>query len=44
MVKVIELWQITKDAGAGFAKHKVLKLSASLSFYTMMKLILKPMP
>ncbi len=35
MVRIKELWQITKDAGAGFAKHKVLKLSASLSFYTM---------
>jgi membrane protein len=35
MLKVKELWQITKDAGAGFAKHKVLKLSASLCFYTM---------
>lgn len=35
MLKVKELWQITKDAGSGFAKHKVLKLSASLCFYTM---------
>lgn len=28
------LWQILKDAGAGFRRHKVLKLSASLAYYT----------
>jgi membrane protein len=28
------LWQLLKDAGTGFRKHKVLKLSASLAFYT----------
>jgi len=28
------VWQLLKDAGAGFGKHKVLKLSASLAFYT----------
>lgn len=27
-------WQILKDAAAGFSKHHVLKLSASLSYYT----------
>lgn len=27
-------WQILKDAAAGFSKHHVLKLSASLAFYT----------
>ncbi len=27
-------WQILKDAGASFSKHNVLKLSASLAFYT----------
>lgn len=27
-------WQILKDAGAGFSKHHVLKLSASLAYYT----------
>jgi membrane protein len=28
------LWQIIKDAGSGFTRHRVLKLSASLGFYT----------
>lgn len=28
------VWQILKDAGAGFLKHNVLKLSASLSYFT----------
>lgn len=28
------VWQLLKDAGAGFGKHKVLKLSASLAYYT----------
>lgn len=27
-------WQILKDAAAGFSKHHVLKLSASLAYYT----------
>ncbi len=35
MGKIKDLWQIMRDAGAGFAKHKILKLSASLCFYTM---------
>lgn len=38
MSKIKDLWQVTKDAGAGFAKHNVLKLSASLCFYTMFSL------
>ena len=38
MGKIKDLWQVTKDAGAGFVKHKVLKLSASLCFYTMFSL------
>lgn len=32
------LWQILKDAGAGFRRHKVLKLSASLAYYTIFSL------
>ncbi len=28
------VWHLLKDAGMGFGKHKVLKLSASLAFYT----------
>ncbi len=28
------IWQLLKDAGTGFRKHKVLKLSASLAYYT----------
>lgn len=38
MTKVKELWQITREAGEGFVKHKILKLSASLCFYTMFSL------
>lgn len=34
MGKLKVLWQLLKDAGAGFARHKVLKLSASLAYYT----------
>ena len=30
----MDLWQILKTAGSGFLQHRVLKLSASLSFYT----------
>ncbi len=30
-----DYWKIIKDAGAGFSKHKILRLSASLCFYTM---------
>ena len=30
----MNLWQILKTAGSGFLQHRVLKLSASLSFYT----------
>ncbi len=28
------VWQLLKDAGVGFVKHQVLRLSASLAFYT----------
>ena len=28
------VWLLLKNAGAGFARHKVLKLSASLAYYT----------
>ena len=28
------VWQVLKDAGSGFRKHKILKLSASLAYYT----------
>ncbi len=38
MSKLKDLWQVTKEAGAGFSKHNVLKLSASLCFYTMFSL------
>ncbi len=34
MQKIKNFWQLLKDAGAGFGRHKVLKLSASLAFYT----------
>ena len=34
MIKIKDLWQILKDAGSGFIQHRVLKHSASLSFYT----------
>ena len=27
-------WHILKEAAAGFSKHHVLKLSASLAYYT----------
>jgi len=38
MFKIKDLWQILKDAGTGFRRHKVLKLSAALSFYTIITL------
>lgn len=38
MIRVKDLWQVVKDAGAGFGRHKVLKLSASLCFYTIFSL------
>lgn len=38
MVKMRDLWKVTKDAGSGFVKHDVLKLSASLCFFTMFSL------
>lgn len=38
MVKIRDLWKVTKDAGSGFVKHDVLKLSASLCFFTMFSL------
>ncbi len=34
MNKIKGFWLLLKDAGAGFSRHKVLKLSASLAFYT----------
>ncbi|MGK2864265.1 MAG: YihY/virulence factor BrkB family protein [Chitinophagaceae bacterium] len=33
-MKIKEVWQVLKSAGAGFRRHKVLKLSASLAYYT----------
>jgi membrane protein len=33
-----ELWSVTKDAGAAFLKQHVLRLSASLCFYTIFSL------
>jgi membrane protein len=33
-VTIKGFWQILKKAGAGFMKDKVLKLSASLAYYT----------
>lgn len=38
MNRVKDLWQVLKDAGNGFIKHKVPKLSASLCFYTLFSL------
>jgi membrane protein len=38
MNRIQVLWQMLKDAGSGFDKHNVLKLSASLSFYTIFSL------
>lgn len=29
-----DFWQLLKEAGEGFSRHKVLKLSASLAYYT----------
>ena len=34
MKKLKNFWQLLKEAGAGFSRHKVLKLSASLAYYT----------
>lgn len=34
MFKTKDLWQIIKNAVSGFNRHKVLRLSASLGFYT----------
>jgi membrane protein len=34
MQKIKNFWQLLKDTGAGFGRHKVLKLSASLAYYT----------
>lgn len=34
MTRIKALWQILKEAGSSFLQHKVLKYSASLSFYT----------
>ena len=33
-LSVMGIWQLLKDAGTRFRKHKVLKLSASLAYYT----------
>ncbi len=38
MYRIKGLWQVLKEAGAGFRKHKVLKLSASLAYYTIFSL------
>ncbi len=38
MKKLKYFWQLVKEAGAGFARHKVLKLSASLAYYTIFSL------
>lgn len=35
MKKVKDLWHVLKDAGEGFVKHDVPKLSASLCFYAL---------
>lgn len=34
MNKLKKFWHLLKDAAAGFGRHKVLKLSASLAYYT----------
>lgn len=38
MSKIKSFWQVLKDAFAGFRRHKVLKLSASLAYYTIFSL------
>ncbi len=38
MVKIKEFWEILKEASIGFNRHKVLKLSASLAYYTVFSL------
>jgi membrane protein len=38
MKKVNDLWQVIKDAGDGFVKHNISKLSASLCFYALFSL------
>lgn len=38
MVKIKDLWQILEVAGAGFVQHKIIKLSASLSYFTIFTL------
>lgn len=38
MYRIKGLWQVLKEAGTGFRKHKVLKLSASLAYYTIFSL------
>ena len=38
MVKLLDLWQILKHAGAGFIQHRIIKLSASLSYFTIFTL------
>ncbi|MDP3913765.1 MAG: YhjD/YihY/BrkB family envelope integrity protein [Bacteroidota bacterium] len=34
MVKIKDLWQILEVAGEGFLQHRIIKLSASLSYFT----------
>lgn len=34
MQKIKNFWQLIKEAGTGFGRHKVFKLSASLAYYT----------
>ena len=36
--KIIALWHVIKDAGLGFDRHNVLKLSAALGFYAILTL------
>ena len=34
MQRIKKFWQLLKEAGAGFQRHKIFKLSASLAYYT----------
>jgi len=34
MQKIKDFWRLIRDASAGFQRHRVLKLSASLAYYT----------
>lgn len=33
-LSIKRVWQVLKDAVIGFGKHKLVKLSASLAYYT----------